>query len=242
MWSRLRTRFLGWFWGIVLRLLAASWKRQFVGLQTLDNLLSEHCPGVIAFWHGKYLPLLVLLRNRDVRVFTTASKRGDVIAVISRHFGYSTTQFPDDAPAHSLRLLRRVLSAAPPGAIAVDGPMGPFHAVKHGMIEAAARLRCPLLAISVAARRTLTRRDRWDKMEVPLPFTRVCIAVGKMISIPADVAAQDVSHWAALLGAELDAATRLAEARVGIHFPGRLQDAEWPVNPQTSRSPENSTP
>jgi lysophospholipid acyltransferase (LPLAT)-like uncharacterized protein len=234
MWSRLRTHVLGWFWGIVLRLLAASWRKQFIGLPALDDLLSVRRPGVVAFWHGKYLPLLVLLRNRDVRVFTTVSKRGDVIEAISRGFGYSTTQLPDNAPAHALRLLQRALSTAPPAAIAVDGPLGPYHMVKHGMIKAAARLGCPLLPVSVAARRTLVRHDRWDQMEVPLPFTRVCIALGKTIWIPSNESGHDLPHWAARLAAELDAATRLAEQRVGIHFSMRPHDAEAPVNPQAS--------
>jgi lysophospholipid acyltransferase (LPLAT)-like uncharacterized protein len=222
---------------MVLRLLAFSWKKQFVDLRALDDLLSKGSPAVISFWHGKYLPLLVLLRKRNVRIFTTASKRGDVIAEISRRFGYSVLQLPDNASAQALRLLRGALCVAPASAIAVDGPLGPYHTVRHGMIEAAARFGCPLLPISVAARRTLVRRDRWDRMEVPLPFTRVCIAVGKMISIPADVSVDDLPYWAALLGAEIDGATRLAENRVGNTFSRRPGRAERAVNqPQTAES------
>jgi lysophospholipid acyltransferase (LPLAT)-like uncharacterized protein len=151
-------------------------------------------------------------------------------------------QLPDNARAHALRLLRGALCVAPAVAIAVDGPLGPYHLVKHGMIEAAAKLGCPLLPISVAARRTLVRRDRWDRMEVPLPFTRVCIAVGKMISMPADVSIDDLPHWAALLGSEIDDATRLAEQRVGTHVPMRLDQAEPDVNGQLSQTAENTIP
>jgi hypothetical protein len=82
-------------------------------------------------------------------------------------------------------------------------------------------------------------------MEVPLPFTRVCIAVGKMISMPADVSIDDLPHWAALLGAEIDLATRLAEQRVGTHVPlvpMRLDQAEPVVNRQLSQTAENTTP
>jgi lysophospholipid acyltransferase (LPLAT)-like uncharacterized protein len=238
MWCQFRSHILGWFWTLVLRFLAGSWRKEFIQLQTLDDLLAERRPGVIAFWHGKYVPLFVLLRNRNVRVFTTASKRGEVIAVVSRRFGFAVTQLPDNAPAHSLRVLREALCVAPTGAIAVDGPLGPYHLVKHGTIEVASELGCTILPISVAAHRSWLMADRWDRMEIPLPFTRVCVAIGNRMSIPADLSAEELPHWAERLAADIDAATRLAEQRVSNNFHTRLEEPEPAVNPQPSQPQE----
>jgi len=226
MWYRLRSHIIGWFWTLILRLLAASWTKEYVGLQVLDDLLAERRTAVIAFWHGKYVPLLVLLRTRKVRVVTTASKRGGIIADMSRHFDYAVAQLPDHAPRRALWLLRQTLRAAPAIAVAVDGPLGPHHVVKHGIIQVVARLGCPVLPVSVAARRRWASAGRWDRMEIPLPFTRVCIAVGRMITIPADVSADELSYWAERLAAEIDAATRLAEQRVGKYIEVRRTEEE----------------
>ena len=70
-------------------------------------------------------------------------------------------------------------------AITVDGPLGPAYKVKPVVLHLASNLGWPIVPVSVASRRSLVFAKRWDRLEIPCPFTRVCFVVGEPID-PAD--------------------------------------------------------
>jgi lysophospholipid acyltransferase (LPLAT)-like uncharacterized protein len=76
------------------------------------------------------------------------------------------------------------LAEARAGAVAVDGPLGPFHRVKSGVIRIASALGFELLPGSVDSRRKMVCYKRWDRMEIPMLFTRVCLVIGEPIQVP----------------------------------------------------------
>ncbi|MFQ5755398.1 MAG: lysophospholipid acyltransferase family protein [Acidiferrobacterales bacterium] len=208
---RLQARVLGLIWAWVLRLQAATWRIEVEGLDRLDRMISRDQRFLLTFWHGKYLPLFALLRDHNACVFASDSPRGDVLAEISRRFGYACMQIPDHARDRSLDLMRETLPHHRAGAIAVDGPLGPHHVVHRGAIQLASELGLVVLPASVAARRKRVRKQRWDRMEVPHLFTRVYLVVGNPIIIPSDVAPDDIAGWANQLRDALEAVDRRAE-------------------------------
>ena len=80
-------------------------------------------------------------------------------------------------------------------AIAVDGPVGPYHIVKHGAVRLASELGYAIVPVSFAARRTHVLAERWDKMEVPKLFSRVCMVLGKPIELPTHLSEAAVHDW-----------------------------------------------
>ncbi len=211
-------RLLAWLYVWLLRLQAATWRTQIEGLERLDGRLARGERTLVTCWHGTYVPLLTLLRGRGACVFTSASFRGEIIASICHHFGYACVQLPDHGRDHSLALMRQALDAYQAGGIAVDGPRGPYHVVKRGAIQLASELGFALLPVSVASRRKRVLRHRWDRMEIPRPFTRVCLVIGEALTVPAGLTQDEVEPWARRLHDALEAGDRLAGEKVG---PGR---------------------
>jgi lysophospholipid acyltransferase (LPLAT)-like uncharacterized protein len=109
------------------------------------------------FWHGKYFPLFALAEGRSVTVFVGQSFRGEIIARLCRRFGFTTALLPAGEP-HGY--MHAVLQTSKAGALAVDGPHGPFHEVKPGLVKLAADLQLAIVPVSVASRPriVLTRR------------------------------------------------------------------------------------
>jgi lysophospholipid acyltransferase (LPLAT)-like uncharacterized protein len=68
-------------------------------------------------------------------------------------------------------------------ALTPDGPRGPVHEFKPGAVLLAQMTGKPILPIAVAASRTL-RFSTWDRFELPLPFSRVVIAIGAAVRVP----------------------------------------------------------
>ena len=209
---RWRSRLLAAFWAAAFRLQLATWRLHSDGLDDLDRRLAGGQGAFIVFWHGKYLPLFAILRGRKACVFTSLSDRGDVIADLCRRFGYRAIQIPDRGREKSLDIMRRALSAERLAATAVDGPLGPFHVVKRGAIQLASELGWSLVPISVAARSRWLAEKRWDRMELPLPFTRIHLVVGEPMAVPAGISAEDLEAWKSRIREALERLDKRAEA------------------------------
>lgn len=180
----------------VLRLQRLTWRVHIEGREQLNRLYATNKRFLFCFWHGKYVPIFPLLEGHKACVVSSRSERGSVIAAICRNFGYQSTQIPDRPSRDSLRLMGEVLSEARAGGIAVDGPLGPRHRVKSGVIWMASALEFDLLPISVDSRRKMVFNKRWDRMEIPLFFTKVCLVIGEPIKVPPELHSGQMRAWA----------------------------------------------
>jgi len=207
-------RFLGWLGATLMRVQQATWRTRIEGLAEFDRMRATGAPILLVFWHGKFLPLFPLLRGREACVFTTRSFRGQVIAEVARHFGFEGIQLSDEGEARSFVSMRRALMSRRPGAIAVDGPLGPYHVVKPGVIQLASRTGCALVPVSSASRHAWIRKRRWDRMERPLPFTRVAVVLGPPLHVPRDLSYREVAGSQDRLREALEAADRTARKMI----------------------------
>lgn len=197
-----------WLMGLVvtavLRLRHATWRKDERDGARLDELLAHGERVIAVFWHGKYVPLFTLLRGRKACVFASLSFRGSVIAEICRRLGYDCVLLPDNGGATSRTLIRDALGARSAGAFAVDGPRGPYHAVKPGAIEVASQFGFVLLPVTVVASPVAVNAARWDRMETPRLFARVRLVVGDPLRVPASLTPADIAAWQVRVGRALD--------------------------------------
>jgi lysophospholipid acyltransferase (LPLAT)-like uncharacterized protein len=194
---------IGLYSSLALRVLCATWRIDTQGLSNLDKRLDAGEKLIAVFWHEKYYSLLPILRNRDACVFTSVSSRGAVIADILRRFGYKGVQLPNHGGDLSLDIMRTALKAHRAAAIAVDGPLGPYHVVHRGAIQLASELGYSIIPLSTAASRTAILSKRWDKFEMPRMFSRIQLVIGAPIFVPPDLDACALDHWIASIHLEL---------------------------------------
>lgn len=213
----LRPRALGTIWATLLRIQCATWRLHIEGLEAFDADLERRRGVIAAFWHGTYIPLFALLRDRDAVVFTSLSRRGAVISEICRRFGYQTVELPDHGGDASIETMREALSR-PDGfraaGLAVDGPLGPHHEVKRGAIQLASALGWRIYPMSIASSRKRVFPERWDRREVPKAFSRVAMVVGEPLEPPKFLA--DSKAWQTRLAEALVAGDRRAAGLVGL--------------------------
>ncbi len=210
----LGARMLGRIWAWALRLRSATWRIEVEGWGRFEQMFARREKLLLTFWHGKYIPLFVLFRHHSACVFASESSRGNVIAEICRRFGYDCVKIPDHGRDRSLELMRAALANYVAGAIAVDGPLGPYHVVHRGAIQLASELGFALLPASVAARRKRVLTRRWDRMEIPRLFTRVCLVIGTPMAVPASLPPEQIADWATRLHDALETLDRRAQERV----------------------------
>ncbi len=83
-----------------------------------------------------------------------------------------------------MQALKGILRLAKEGwrpSVAVDGPRGPRHEVKLGVVEIARVLKVPILPINMACSRSFIFQKSWNKSELPLPFSKIVIQWGDPI-------------------------------------------------------------
>lgn len=210
----LRAQVLGRIWAWVLRLEVATWRIEAEGLDRLERMFSRSEQFLLTCWHGKYLPLFAIFRDHQACVFSSESRRGDVLAQICQRLGYECVQIPDHGRDRSLDSMRKALPNYVAGAITVDGPLGPYHVVHRGALQLASELGFVLLPVSVASRRKRVQTRRWDRMEFPRAFTHVYLVIGEPIEVPPDLTPDEIKRWASRLHDAIDAVDRRAEQKV----------------------------
>jgi len=164
------------------------------------------------FWHGNFFSLFVLARGTNAVVLTNDSFRGRVIAGICRRFGHTPVLLPAAISGNGLSHLIQLFTQRPGlVALALDGPTGPYHRIRSGAIYLSAQKGVRLVPIGVASQRKLALSCRWDRQQIPLPGSRVALAVGDMINLAPlrDAAAQDPAK--AIVQRGMDLATQEAE-------------------------------
>jgi hypothetical protein len=172
--------------GAFIRALGATWRYRVHGREHLEEARRIHPQVVYAFWHGRLLPLAYLHRDENSRVVASEHHDGELLARTIRFLGLghvkgSSTRGGTKAILALADSVRDGYNAA----LTVDGPRGPRFQVKPGAIEVAKLTGSAILPVSCGSRRRRTFAS-WDAFELPAPFTRVVVAYGPPLRVPAD--------------------------------------------------------
>jgi lysophospholipid acyltransferase (LPLAT)-like uncharacterized protein len=155
-----------------IRAIGASWA------------MAERPAAAWAVLHGQAPLVLGLLpppRPGGSAVLVSRSGDGDRAAAFLASIGHGTVRGSGSRGALAgLRALIRALRAGRTPVLAVDGPRGPFRAVRPGV--AAVALHGPCAVIPIVARPAISLLlPTWDRAELPLPFSRVFLLAGRPI-------------------------------------------------------------
>jgi lysophospholipid acyltransferase (LPLAT)-like uncharacterized protein len=176
-----------------IRVLGATWRWRASGLEHLDGIFATGRLPVMAFWHGRILPALYYFRHRNIAVITSDNFDGEWIARIIHRFGYTTARGSSSRHAARAALrAKRMMAEGHPVGVTLDGPRGPALHAQPGAIWLAKLTGNPILPFHLEAARHWTAPS-WDGTQVPLPFSRVALVVGRPLPVPPDATDADLA-------------------------------------------------
>lgn len=157
---------------------------QFVNRETPLRLTAEGKNFIYAFWHGRQFLLFHHHRDTGLIIPASESRDGEIQTGILKRFGFnvvrgSSKRKGDRALLGLVEGLRKGKSVA----LAVDGPRGPIHEVKQGVIYLAGKLDKVIVPIATGAKRFWILGKIWDKYLLPVPFTEGVIIYGEPITV-----------------------------------------------------------
>lgn len=171
-------------------------------------------PLIASFWHSCMIPATYIFRDMGIRVMSSDSYDGQYMGRIIHKFGFLAVKGSSSRNAvRALLGLRRALEEGWTVAFTLDGPRGPRHKVKPGPVALARSSNLAMTMFHAAVDKAWVLNS-WDRLMIPMPFSRVLVRVGKLIHVPSDATDEDVERYTAELQAALDRVCEFSEANV----------------------------
>jgi len=176
-------KFVSFLAYLVVRALTSTLRLRHVHSERIEQTPQY----ILTFWHRQLIPLLGRGRwKRPITVMISRSKDGQLIADVVLRYGIEAARGSSSRGGSSA--LRGLLREAREGKNIVftpDGPRGPVHVLKDGVIFAAQASQLPIMPVAFAAKRVTLLRS-WDRMIIPKPFSRGVIVYGEPVVVPRD--------------------------------------------------------
>lgn len=189
---------------LFIRFIRLTYRFRFLNQNLINEVRDKHDSQYIyAIWHQNLLGGFTSHYGIPHVVIISPSKDGEIVATTCKKIGYipvrgSSSRKGKAAIDEALILLKNKV----PMANAVDGPRGPAHEVKRGVIEIAKKTQLPIVPISVIPKKYWYFKS-WDKFRVPKPFTKIGIQYGQPIYIPKDLELNSYQNYCEIVKASL---------------------------------------
>ena len=175
-----------------------------------------NAPSVIpVYWHqhqlfcARYL-LEQAARGLKLGFLISPSVDGEIgVMIVSRFGGHVIRGSASHTGARALRdyydaLVKQGISPS----ITPDGPKGPRFVFKPGAIILSQMSQRPIVPMAYAASRAWL--IAWDKFVIPVPFSRIVIAIGEPRQVPRATGAAALETWQKSLAADMQALFKVA--------------------------------
>jgi lysophospholipid acyltransferase (LPLAT)-like uncharacterized protein len=212
--SRAVNRAVAGLFGLWLRLVWATSRRDARGWDRVAQLIETHGAVIIVCWHQRIMltPWMFDLSYAPCQSLTSAGRAGRLVGWIHHHFGYGSVPMPKGTLGAAE--MRHVLSGLRQGVsigISPDGPRGPARIAKDTPIRWARAAQVPIVAFTFAGSR-IWCWPTWDKLHFPLPFGRLVLLWREWDqAVPGRLGEDAAATLAADLGQFMDALTAEAD-------------------------------
>ena len=221
--KRIELRLIIFFGYWAIRLIGPT-LRVCVSLEEDAQQTIDERPLIVSFWHSCIIPATYICRNIGVRVMSSFSYDGEYMGRIIHKFGFVAVKGSSSRNAvRALLGLRRALEEGWTVAFTLDGPRGPRHKVKPGPVALARSSGVALSVFHLAVEKAWVLKT-WDRLMIPMPFSRVLVRFGKRIRVPHEATDEDVERYTTELQAALDRVVEFSEANVG-----KVGSSEFPI-------------
>ena len=172
-----------------LWLLGKTTRKRHVGTEELLAHWQRGEQVILTFWHDRILLMAFpyrTYRGQKACVMNSIHRDGEIITRVLKHFGVRAVR--GSSTRGWMSGLKGMLEAYRQGydlLVVPDGPRGPRHQAKPGVLQLARATGAPIFPVTYGAARRTTARS-WDRLLSPFPLSRVLYVIGRPIRVPTD--------------------------------------------------------
>lgn len=212
----MRTKIIAQLIYYIVRVLNLTYRYEFIGLENKRKAQAAHPQKTYtyALWHQNLIGAIFSHIGEHFTMVISESKDGELVAVTCEKFGHrpargSSTRGGKKALIEIVKTMKKGF----PGALTVDGPKGPPHFVKPGVIEIARLCHCAILPLSPYAKNAWVIKKSWDQFRIPKPFTKIIVVIGEPIYISDEISREQYADIAKIVGEKIELGEEIAKAR-----------------------------
>lgn len=209
--DRLIIRAADLFFSLLIRGICSSLRWEVRGLEHLDSILSAGHSPIFTFWHTCILSATWFWRGRGIVVMSSVSRDAEYTGRVIKRFGYGTARGSSTrGGGRALAEMAQCLDNGLEAAFTIDGPRGPAYVAKPGAVTLARHTGQAILPFHIATNKGI-ELSSWDRLKVPLPFTRALVLIAEPIYVPRQSSSEGVTSKQAALQSALDSLREEAE-------------------------------
>lgn len=165
-----------WLWVAPLAMGLRLWLATLRVTSSAPRFEDAEGPSVIVLWHDRlFLSPLIAQRylGRPVTALISTSKDGAWLVAFYQLMGLRAVRGSSNRRGTAaLVALTRAVRAGSHAGVTPDGPKGPRHVVKAGVVSLAKLTQRPFLLLGINYK-SCWRLSSWDRFALPKPFSRV---------------------------------------------------------------------
>lgn len=163
--------------------------------QSLFDSQDEGQMLIISLWHGELFPIATCFGKYGKRfcVVISQSKDGELITRFVETYDIKAVRGSSSrGGVRALLACKRLMEKENRiGVFTVDGPRGPRHKVKDGIIFLAQRANAKIIPVRAYAKSKKVFNS-WDRFMMPLPFSRCRFYIGEAMEVTSEKLDDDV--------------------------------------------------
>jgi len=187
LWERVQISFATWAGYLTVWFFGRSLRWEVIGRENYEAAVRLGKSFIVTFWHCEIFSAIWYWRQRGMVVMVSQNFDGEYITRIIKKHGYNVARGSSSRSAsrvlvEMIRALRKGLEAA----VTPDGPRGPRHVAKPGVVLLSKATGAAILCFHIVPERAWVLGKSWDRTEIPKPFCRTAIFIAPPLVVPPD--------------------------------------------------------
>lgn len=188
---------IAWF---LVKTLISTYRFEREGMEHLETARKHHPKGALLLgcWHEQLIAFLSAHAHTfPYMAMASRSKDGDYAAFIASHMGFlpvrgsSRKRGKEKGGKEAIDIYISNMNEGGRGGITVDGPKGPRHTCKPGIVLIAQQTGAMIVPGGAFAQR-YWEFNSWDKFKLPVPFTRIKLVYAEPFTVPSELTATQI--------------------------------------------------
>ncbi|MEW6211395.1 MAG: lysophospholipid acyltransferase family protein [Acidobacteriota bacterium] len=188
----------------LIKLICSTVRWEVRGMNHFDEISARGNRAIMTSWHSCIFGATWVWRGRGIVVMSSHSRDAEYIGRFIKRLGYGTAR--GSATRGGQRALLEMAECLANGidvGFTIDGPRGPAFVAKPGAVTLARHTGQAILPFHVAARRCI-ELPTWDRLQIPVPFTRAIVLIAEPIYVPRDATSEEIKSKQTQLQTALD--------------------------------------
>jgi len=178
----------------LIRLIGLLARKEIIGDASVCKLWRNGEPVILASWHDQLLLIPLGYAGPGGQILISRSRDGELIARTVKYLGHhavrgSSSRGGSAAFKQLLRLAKQPYDIG----ITPDGPRGPRHLIKDGVVQLTRLSGRAVVPVALVSSRG-HRFKSWDRFLLPYPFGRIVYSYGEPLYCGRDEDPEQFKH------------------------------------------------